>query len=66
MTVYVNPAAVVKDKALDYEMAVGVELEMALRFPVDVRVLNYVPSYFAYHASPMRGHICGMFWGWDS
>ncbi|MGC7847229.1 hypothetical protein ACP3TJ_09255 [Desulforudis sp. 1088] len=32
VTVYVNPAAVVKDKALDYEMVVGVELKIALRF----------------------------------
>jgi predicted nucleotidyltransferase len=37
--------------SLDYALALGAKLEKALRFPVDVRVLNDAPLPFRYNVS---------------
>lgn len=35
-------------RALDYELNLSVELEKALKLPVDVKILNYAPLSFRY------------------
>ena len=52
--VYVEEDALGEEKALDYELSLGVEMEKVLRLPVDVKVLNHVPVPLGYMASKGR------------
>lgn len=38
-------------RALDYELSLSVELEKALKLPVDIKILNYAPLSFRYKAT---------------
>ncbi len=39
-----------KDRITDYEIEMEIKLENALKYPVDVRVLNHAPLSFQYRA----------------
>ncbi|MFP3909348.1 MAG: nucleotidyltransferase domain-containing protein [Archaeoglobaceae archaeon] len=47
IAVYLDEKKVSK-KALDYELTLSVELEKALKLPVDIKILNYAPLSFRY------------------
>jgi hypothetical protein len=48
LAVWVDPARVPKEGALDYELALSAWLEPRLRLPVDVKIVNYAPLGFQF------------------
>ncbi|MBI5681887.1 MAG: nucleotidyltransferase domain-containing protein [Deltaproteobacteria bacterium] len=51
IAVYVNENMVPKEKAMDYEFDLSYKLESIVKRPVDVKVINYAPLAFQYHAT---------------
>lgn len=50
VAVWVAERTVMKTGALDYELSTSVDLSYHLPYPIDVKVLNYAPLGFQYHA----------------
>lgn len=40
-----------KEEALDYEIDLSIEFEQTLHLPVDIKILNFAPLGFQYHAT---------------
>lgn len=51
VTIYVDEEKISRGDALDYELGLSAELEEIIKLPVDVKVLNYAPLGFQYHAT---------------
>lgn len=49
--VFVEEKRVSRKEALNYEIALSLELEKELRLPVDVKLLNYAPLSFRYEVT---------------
>ncbi|MGQ9825219.1 MAG: nucleotidyltransferase domain-containing protein [Desulfotomaculales bacterium] len=41
--IYLREETVPRERALEYELSLGAELEQEIHYPVDVKVLNYAP-----------------------
>ncbi len=41
--VYLQKDTIPREKALEYELSLGAELEREIHYPVDIKVLNYAP-----------------------
>ncbi len=41
--VYLQQETIPREKALEYELSLGGELEQEIHYPVDIKVLNYAP-----------------------
>src|SRR3989338_10149445 len=54
VAIYVDENMVSREKAMDYEFALSDELEDAVKLPVDVKVINYAPLAFHYHATAVK------------
>jgi len=51
LAVYVDEAKVSKDKCLEYEITLAVDLQSSLSKPIDVKILNHAPLGFQYYAT---------------
>jgi predicted nucleotidyltransferase len=51
VAVYIDDERIKREDALDYEIDLSIELEKEIRFPGDVKVLNYAPSSFRYEVT---------------
>jgi len=58
VAIYVDENMVSREKAMDYEFALSDELEDAVKLPVDVKVINYAPLAFQYHATAGKILTC--------
>lgn len=58
IAVYVDETMVPKEKAMDYEFDLSDELEGVVKLPVDVKVMNYAPLAFQYHATAGKILTC--------
>lgn len=58
IAVYVNENMVPKEKAMDYEFDLSYKLESIVKRPVDVKVINYAPLAFQYHATAGKILTC--------
>ncbi|MCD6384158.1 nucleotidyltransferase domain-containing protein [Candidatus Sumerlaeota bacterium] len=51
IAVFVDESHVPREKVLDYEFDLARQLQEVIKFPVDVRILNYAPLGFRYYAT---------------
>lgn len=58
VAVFVDERRVEADRALEYGLDVGTQLDMSFGLPIDIRVLNYTSLGFRYHASQGRLLTC--------
>ncbi|HHW42341.1 nucleotidyltransferase domain-containing protein [Desulfofundulus thermobenzoicus] len=49
--IYLREESIPRERALDYELSLGVELEGEIHYPLDVKVLNYAPVPLSHSAS---------------
>jgi hypothetical protein len=53
--VYLQKDTIPREKALEYELSLGAELEREIHYPVDIKVLNYAPVTLCH--SVTRGKV---------
>ncbi|MBI5047366.1 MAG: nucleotidyltransferase domain-containing protein [Deltaproteobacteria bacterium] len=58
IAVYVDETMVPKEKTMDYEFDLSDELEDVVKRHVDVKVMNYAPLAFQYHATAGKILTC--------
>lgn len=51
IAVFVEESAIPREKALDFEMVLSLEIEEMIKVPVDVKVINYAPLGFQYYST---------------
>lgn len=58
VAIYIDEKMVSKDAAMDFEFNISNELEDIIEFPVDVKIINYAPLGFQYHATSGKILTC--------
>lgn len=58
IAVYIDERKIHKGDALDYEFRLSAKLEETVKLPVDVKIINYAPLGFQYHATAGKLLTC--------
>lgn len=58
IAVYIDERKIHKGDALDYEFRLSAKLEETVKLPVDVKIINYAPLGFQYHATSGKLLAC--------
>ncbi len=48
LALYMDESQINKQKSLDYELRLSIELELKVKYPIDVKIINFAPLYFRY------------------
>jgi predicted nucleotidyltransferase len=51
VAIYMDQEASTKSEPVDLEISLSLKIEKFLRFPVDVKILNFAPLSFRYHVT---------------
>jgi len=51
IAVYLDEKIIKKVKPMDFEISLSFKIEKVTKFPVDVKILNFAPLSFRYHAT---------------
>lgn len=51
VAVFVEEAKMSREKTLDFEILLALELEKIIKIPIDVKVINYAPLAFQYYST---------------
>jgi predicted nucleotidyltransferase len=51
IAVYLAREATINNNPVDFEISLSLHLEKYLHFPIDIKILNFAPLSFCYHAT---------------